>query len=221
MTVFMGPRFRGDDSRNQRKPCEMSFVGRSVPRLEDQPLVKGQGRFAADIAFPHMLHMRVVRSAHAHGRIVAIDCEAARAAPGVVAVWTHRDVADIPPIDFRLTRIEGLAPYRQPVLAASRVRYVGEPVAALFATDPYLAEDAADLVTVEVEELPVLLDASAPAGEFDDGRSTEAAVVEKSYGDISAAFGNAHAVVELDLSIGRHSGVPMETRGAIARYDAG
>ena len=114
---------------------DMSFVGRSVPRLEDRPLVTGRGRFAADVVFPHMLHMRVVRSAHAHGRIVSIDTSAARALPGVVAVWTFADVADIPPIDFRLTRIEGLAPYRQTILAARRVRYVGEPVAAVFATD--------------------------------------------------------------------------------------
>ena len=198
----------------------MTFVGRSVPRLEDGPLVTGRGRFAADIAFPHMLHMRVVRSGHAHGRIVSIDTTAARAAPGVVAVWTFADVADIPPIDFRLTRIEGLAAYRQTILASGRVRYVGDPVAAVFAADPYLAEDAADLVEVAVEELPVLLDASAAPGEFDTGRSTEAAIVEKSYGDVAAAFRAAHAVVELDLAIGRHSGVPIETRGAIACHDA-
>jgi aerobic carbon-monoxide dehydrogenase large subunit len=198
----------------------MTFVGRSVSRLEDQPLVKGCGRFAGDIAFPEMLHMRIVRSPHAHGRLVSIDRAAAQAAPGIVAVWAHTDVADIPPIDFRLTRIEGLAPYRQPILAEGRVRYVGEPVAAVFATDPYLAEDAADLVSVEIEELPVLLDASAAPGEFEDGRSTEAATLQKSYGDVAAAFRDAHAVVELDLSVGRHSGVPIETRGAIARYDA-
>src|SRR6266540_1428434 len=199
----------------------MSFVGRSVPRLEDRPLVTGRGRFAADVGFPHMLHMRVVRSSHAHGRIVSIDASAAQALPGVVAVWTFADVADIPPIDFRLTRIEGLAPYRQTILARQRVRYVGEPVAAVFATDAYVAEDAADLVAVSVEELPVILDASAAPGEFEDGRSTEPAIVEKSYGDVAAAFRDAHAVVELDLAIGRHSGVPLETRGAIARHDAG
>jgi carbon-monoxide dehydrogenase large subunit/6-hydroxypseudooxynicotine dehydrogenase subunit gamma len=198
----------------------MSFVGRSVPRLEDRPLVTGRGRFAADIAFPHMLHMRVVRSGHAHGDIKAIDIGAAQAAPGVVAVWTFADVAEIPPIDFRLTRIEGLAPYRQTVLAHERVRYVGEPVAAVFAIDPYLAEDAADLVTVEIGELPVLLDASLTPTEFAEGRTTEAATVEKSYGDVDAAFREAHAVVALDLAVGRHSGVPLETRGAIARYDA-
>ncbi len=197
----------------------MGVVGKSVPRLEDAPLVTGRGRFAADVAFPHMLHMRVVRSSHAHGRIVSIDATAARAARGVVAVWTFSDVADIPPIDVRLTRIEGLAAYRQTILASGRVRYVGDPVAAVFATDPYRAEDAADLVEVVVEELPVLLDAGAAPGEFDTGRSTEAAVVEKSYGELAAAFAAAHTVVELDLAIGRHSGVPIETRGAIGRYD--
>jgi aerobic carbon-monoxide dehydrogenase large subunit len=198
----------------------MGVIGRSVPRLEDRPLVAGRGTFAADVAFPHMLHMRVVRSAHAHAQIMSIDASAARALPGVAAVWTSADVSDIPPIDFRLTRVEGLAPYRQPILARERVRYVGEPVAAVFAADPYVAEDAADLVEVTAEELPVILDASVPPGEFEPGRSTEPAILEKSYGDIAAAFHAAHAVVELDLAVGRHSGVPLETRGAIARYDA-
>src|SRR5215469_6875295 len=198
----------------------MSFVGRSVTRLEDRPLVTGRGGFAADIAFPHMLHMRVVRSGHAHGRIMSIDAGAALAMAGVVAVWTSADVSEVPPIDFRLSRIEGLAPYRQPILARERVRYVGEPVAAVFAVDPYVAEDAADLVAVAVDELPVVLDAGAAPGEFEDGRSTEPAVVEKSYGDVAAAFHDAAEIVELDLSVGRHSGVPLETRGAIANYDA-
>jgi len=198
----------------------MSVVGRSVRRLEDPPLVRGCGQFAADVAFPHMLHMRVVRSAHAHGRIVSIDGSAAVALPGVAAVWTSADVAEIPPIDFRLTRIEGLTPYRQPILARARLRYVGEPVAAVFATDPYVAEDATDLVAIEVEDLPVVLDASAAPGEFEPGCSTEPAIVEKSYGDVAAAWRDAAIVVELDLAIGRHAGVPLETRGAIARYDA-
>src|SRR5262245_51385724 len=199
----------------------MGVIGRSVPRLEDRPLVTGRGRFAADMSFPHQLHMRIVRSAHAHGRIVSIDRAAALALPGVVAVWTFDDVADVPPIDFRLTRIEGLEPYRQHVLAKQRVRYVGEPVAAVFADDPYTAEDAADLVTVEVEDLPVLLAADAPTGEFEPGRSTEPTLIHKEYGDVDAAFRAAHAVIELDLAVGRHSGVPLETRGAVGRYDAG
>src|SRR5262249_5564338 len=198
----------------------MSVVGRSVRRLEDPPLVTGRGQFAADVAFPHMLQMRVVRSAHAQGGILSIDVDAALAVPGVAAVWTSADVADIPPIDFRLTRIEGLTPYRQPILARACLRYVGEPVAAVFATDPYVAEDAADLVAIEIEDLAVVLDASAAPGEFEPGRSTEPAIVEKSYGDVEAAWRDAAIVVKLDLAIGRHSGVPLETRGAVARYDA-
>ncbi len=199
----------------------MAFVGRSVPRLEDPPLVTGRGLFAADVSFAHQLHMRVVRSTHAHGRILSIDASAAKAGPGVVAAWTAADVADIPPIGFRLTRIEGLDPYRQPILARDQVRYVGEPVAVVFATDPYLAEDAADLVSVEVEELPVLLAADAPPGTFDQNYSTEVALVHKGFGDVDATLASAHTVVTLNLAVGRHSGVPMETRGAIARETRG
>jgi CO/xanthine dehydrogenase Mo-binding subunit len=197
----------------------MVWVGRSVPRIEDRPLLTGRGRFAADVGFAKMLHMRLVRSARAHGRIHSIDASPALALAGVAAVWTGADVRDIPPIDFRLTRIEGLAPYRQPILAQGDARYVGEPVAAVFADDKYLAEDAADLVVVEIEELPVILDASGSAGEHAQGHASEATIVEKSYGDLAAAFAHAHAVIELDLAVGRQSGVPIETRGAIARYD--
>ena len=121
------------------------WIGQSVTRLEDPPLVRGRGRFAADISFPHQLHMRIVRANHAHGRIATIDTSAARALPGVVAIWTSADIADVPPIDFREGRIPAFEPYRQPVLAAEKVRYVGEPVAAVFADDPYVAEDAADV----------------------------------------------------------------------------
>jgi len=199
---------------------KVNFVGQSVTRLEDRPLLMGRGRFAADVSFAQQLHMRVVRSNFAHGRLRSIDASAALATPGVHAVWTAADVADIPPIDFRLSRIEGLEPYRQRLFAAGFVRYVGEPVAAVFANDPYLAEDAAELVTLDVEELPAILSADERPGEFEPGRSTEPAIVRKGYGDVDAAFRTAHAVVAATLSIGRHSGVPLETRGAIARYDA-
>ncbi|MBV9971228.1 MAG: xanthine dehydrogenase family protein [Xanthobacteraceae bacterium] len=198
----------------------MGFVGRSVKRLEDRPLVTGRGRFAADIEFPHQLHMRVVRSPVANGRLVGIDASTARAMPGVAAVWTFADIRGMPPIDFRLSRIESLAAYRQTVLASKRVRYVGDPVAAVFAADAYVAEDAADVVAVDIEEEPALLDADGTVGAFDERHGTEAAVIEKGYGDLDAAFRSAHAVVEVAVEIGRHSGVPMETRGAIARYDA-
>jgi len=198
---------------------ERRVLGHPVPRIEDRPLVTGHGLYAGDVSFPHQLHMRIVRSAHAHARIVAIDTVAARALPGVVAVWTVDDITDLPPIDFRDPSAEALKPYRQPVLARGRVRYVGDPVAAVFAEDPYIAEDAAELVDIEVAPLPVLMGAQE-LGEFDDGRATEPTIVRHSFGDIDAAFADAHAVVEVELTIGRHSGVPMETRGAIGRYDA-
>jgi aerobic carbon-monoxide dehydrogenase large subunit len=196
------------------------LVGKSVLRKEDGPLLRGEGKFAADVNFPNQLHMRVVRSTYAHGRIVSVNLAPALALPGVIAAWSFKDVADVPPIDFRLTRLEQLAAYRQTILAKDKVRYVGDPVAVVFAEDPYLAEDAAEHVEVEIEELPVILHADGEIGEFGDGLPTETALIDKSYGDVDAAFATAHATVELSLSIGRHSGVPMETRGAIGRYIA-
>jgi aerobic carbon-monoxide dehydrogenase large subunit len=206
-------------------PCQTSATpgrtfGRKLPRLEDPPLLTGRGRFIADIGFPHQLHMRIVRSPSAHALLRRVDIAAALAAPGVAAVWTADDLADLPPIDFRDPAAEALRPYRQPILARERLRYVGEPVAAVFATDPYFAEDAADLVSVEADELAPVLDAGAAAGSFGPGLSTEALVLRAGYGDIDAGFAAAHAVVAVDLVIGRHTGVPLETRGALANFDA-
>ena len=212
---------RGRGMSMDREPASGRVLGRSVPRLEDPPLVTGRGQFVGDIALP-------ASAAHAGRALALCPCRVARAStsrrrwrrPGVVAVWTGADIADLPPIDFRDPAGEALRPYRQPLLARDRLRYVGEPVAAVFATDPYLAEDAADLVAIEADELPPLLDASAPPGQLRAGPSTEALVLRAGYGDVDAAFASAHAVVALDLTIGRHSGVPLETRGALARYDA-
>jgi aerobic carbon-monoxide dehydrogenase large subunit len=197
-----------------------SWVGASVERLEDGPLVTGKGLFAADINFARQLHMRIVRSERAHAALKAIHTAEAAAVPGVVAVWTSKDIDDLPPIEFREGPQPKLAPFRQHVLARERVRYVGEPIAAVFAEDPYVAEDAAELVTVDLEDLPVLLDAASSPTEFAPGLSTEATVCKQEYGDIPRAFENSVHTVELDLAIGRHSGVPLETRGALGRYDA-
>jgi carbon-monoxide dehydrogenase large subunit len=194
-------------------------IGERVLRLEDGPLLAGTGTFAADWSFPGTLHMRVVRANVAHGVISGIDTSAAEAMDGVVAVWTPADVAEIPLIDFRATKYTGLETYKQPVLARERVRYVGEPVAVVFAEDPHTAEDAANLVFVDIDELPAITDATAEPVEFLPGHDTEATIIEKGYGDVDAAFGDAYGVVELDLRIGRHSGVPLECRGGLARVD--
>src|SRR5687768_15471423 len=164
------------------------FIGQSVTRLEDLPLVTGRGRYAADINFPGQLHMRVVRSGHAHGRIRSIDASEARALPGVIAAWTAADVTGVHRISLREGPDPRLDPYLQPVLATGRVRYVGEPVAVVFAADPYLAEDAADRVRVEVEDLSPVLDAAAAPMEFDADRHTEPLVLRKGYGDVDAAL---------------------------------
>ncbi|MEE2970970.1 MAG: xanthine dehydrogenase family protein molybdopterin-binding subunit [Pseudomonadota bacterium] len=196
----------------------LGHLGDSVVRLEDPPLVAGKGRYAGDMNFPNQLHMRMVRSPYAHGEIKSIDTAEAEAMPGVVAVWTSETILDIPPIDFREGVNPALEMFRQYPLARGLVRYVGDPVAAVFAEDPYLAEDAAELVVIHVDELPVLIDVYDPPQDFKDG-TTEAALMEQAYGDVEKAFADAYKTVEIDVKIGRHSGVPLETRGAIGRYD--
>ena len=201
------------------RPNRKRYIGEPLTRLEDFPLVTGRARFVSDLSFPRQLHARIVRSAYARGRIVCIDLDEALAMEGVVAIWTSADLADIPNIPFRATAIGGLDPYTQPALARGYVRYVGEPVAVVIAEDAYLAEDAAELVLVEIEPEEPYLDASVTPVPFAPGLGGEPVIVKKGYGDVEAAFASAHAVVELDLSVGRHSAVPMETRGLIGRFD--
>ncbi|WP_087622253.1 xanthine dehydrogenase family protein molybdopterin-binding subunit [Aeromicrobium sp. PE09-221] len=211
------------------------MIGSRALRIEDRVLLRGAGRFAADTQRAGELHMRVVRSPVAHGRIVSIDGTEALRLEGVTAVWTYADVADLPAIGFRLTPREELLPYRQPVLARSVVRYVGEPVAVVFAESSYLAEDAAELVDVEIESLPAHLDPDAEPvvwvdaeqaswaagnGERLPAQDSEASVFTIGYGDVDAAFSSGEGrVFTMDARIGRHTGVPMECRGLVAVYD--
>lgn len=203
----------------------MSQVGSRVPRLEDPRLLTGRGTFADDVDRPGQLHLRVVRSTVAHGRLAGVDTTAAAALPGVVAVLEGAEL-DLPPIPVRLSPDRSrLEPYLQPVLARDRVRYVGEPVAAVVARDPYLAEDAAELVVVSYEELGPVLDAelaTAPgAPELFDGQSNEVAELAMSFGDAEAAFASAAHVVSVDVAVGRQTAVPIETRGLVAEWSGG
>ncbi|MBI1759668.1 MAG: xanthine dehydrogenase family protein molybdopterin-binding subunit [Actinobacteria bacterium] len=201
----------------------MTVVGRSVPRLEDPRLLRGRGRFHDDVTRPGQLWLRVVRSSVAHARIRAVDTEAAANLPGVVSVITASDLAGLPRIPVRQPA-PGIdfTPYLQPPLADGFVRYVGDPVAAVVAEDPFTAEDAAELVTMDLEELPVALDARASVDlrpECWAGARAEIGVVEFGYGDVDHTIEGAPHVVSLHLRVGRHSGTPLETRGLVAEYD--
>lgn len=194
----------------------MRHLGRSLPRLEDPVLVTGRGRFAGDVIFPDQLHMRVVRSSVASGRLKGIDASAALAVPGVVAVWTAKDVSRIAPVGFRVAGAEALEPHLQPILAHATLRYVGEPVAAVFAESAGAADDAAELVTLDVELLePVLV------GGARGPQPVETLAVRKSFGNLHAAFDRADRIVETTVSLARDGGVPLETRVTAARWDAG
>ncbi|HXV92104.1 MAG TPA: xanthine dehydrogenase family protein molybdopterin-binding subunit, partial [Pseudonocardia sp.] len=201
----------------------MSALGRSVRRLEDDRLLRGRGRFHDGVTRAGQLWMRVVRSPVAHARIEAVDPGAALALDGVHGVYTAADLDPLPRIPVRQV-VPGidLAPYLQAPLASGFVRYVGDPVAVVLADDPYLAEDAADLVRLDLTELPVDLDARAAAAgtpESWGGATAEAAVVEIGYGDVDAVFESAPHVVAVDLRVGRHGGTPLEPRGLVADHD--
>lgn len=192
------------------------LVGSRVLRKEDARLLTGRGRFGADVQRPRTLHVRIVRSSAAAGRLVGVDVTAAREVPGVVEVVT---AADLPPglrIPVRL-KVQGidLSAHLQPILAGDEVRYVGQPVAVVVAEDPYVAEDGAELVEVDIEPTEVLLDATTAQ------ESDVAADFSMGYGDVDAAFGNAAHVVALDFHVGRHTAVPMEPRALVVEPGAG
>jgi aerobic carbon-monoxide dehydrogenase large subunit len=140
------------------------FIGKALPRREDARLLTGRGQFVADLKLPDMLHAVFVRSSVAHGRIRSVDLSSAAAAPGVVMVMSGADLLQLlPPVpDTQLSlprkwtaqvQHSFLNP-QQPLLAHDKVRHVGEAVAVILAESRYLAEDAAELVKVDVEPLP-------------------------------------------------------------------
>jgi aerobic carbon-monoxide dehydrogenase large subunit len=188
-------------------------------------LLTGTEPFVADVRLPGQLSAAMVRSSVAHGAIRSVDVLNARAQPGVVAVFTAQDIASdlgaVPVIRPRLSYDDSLRPYFQPVLAVERVRFVGEPIALVVAESRAAAEDAADLVVVEVEALEPILDvwAADDAASLFDGVPNRIDV-RAGYGDAAAALGQADVVVSERLEIGRHSGIPMETRGLVADWDA-
>src|SRR5262245_43312823 len=132
-------------------PASVKFIGAPIKRLEDPRLLAGRGRYVDDLARPGMAHAIVVRSPHAHARVRRIDGRRALALPGVLALLTGADLAGVPAIPLRQAGKPGHAAFLQTPLAGDTVRYVGQPVAVLVATDRAGAADARDLVEVDYE----------------------------------------------------------------------
>ncbi|MFD8338448.1 xanthine dehydrogenase family protein molybdopterin-binding subunit [Streptomyces solisilvae] len=202
------------------------LVGRSVARREDPRLLSGRGRFVDDIELPGMLHAQFVRSTVAHGTITEIDLTGVRQVPGVVAAFTADDL-ELGDITARLGRpLSEFVPTAMPVLARDRVRYVGEPVAVVIARDPYLAEDGLEAARVTYAPLPPITceeQALAPDAPRVHAEAAENTLVDVSLfatEGIDEIFDQAPCVVDVDVRTGRQNALPLETRGAVAQWDA-
>lgn len=204
------------------------IIGQSVPRVEDQALLTGKGRFVDDIHFPGMLHAAFVRSPHAHAAVRAINVEAATSMPGVRAVFTLQDIA--PHMTTTVLRTALPSPafvleLHRPVLASTEVTYVGEAVAVVLAEDRYLAEDAAALVDVEYDPLPAAVDLRRAAQMGSPTVQTGlphniVAEFELGFGDVDKVFRDAPHVFGEELVQHRGGSHSVECRGVVARHDA-
>jgi carbon-monoxide dehydrogenase large subunit len=206
-----------------------TYVGKKITRLEDDILLAGEATFIDDIRLDGMLHLAVVRSQMAHARITSIDVSAAREVPGVAVIYTIDDLLPVlsqerVPENFPTPgdRVD-VGPY---ILARDEVCYVGEPIVAIIAENRYVAEDAAQLVVVDYDPLPVLADprdsAKSDAPPVNSRQAEPGNIVHNldfGHGDVDKAFASAAHVVRSELY--QHRGVSnsMECRGSIARYD--
>lgn len=197
------------------------WIGRHFPPIEDKRFVLGKGRYVNDVVLPGMLHLATVPSPYAHARIRNIDTSKAEQAPGVVKVITGdalSDWMDSIPQNLHLPNVVWYP------LAVGKARYAGEWVAAVVATSRYLAEDAAELIDVDYEPLAPVVDPEAaiqPAAPVlhEAHGSNIAFQTAMDFGDVDGAFQQAAHVFEDRYRWSRHSGVPMETFGAVAAWD--
>ncbi|WP_396911055.1 xanthine dehydrogenase family protein molybdopterin-binding subunit [Mycolicibacterium sp.] len=202
------------------------LVGTDVARIADIPLLTGTGRYIADLDVEGQAYARVVRSPVAHARILAVEVAEALAMPGVVAVLTADDLPDVRiPIRLPMAETPEALKALQPPLARDKVRYVGEPVALVIAEDPFIAEDAAEYVELDLDELDckldVLGDERGGATRIHDALTSNTVNrIPLLVGDVDAAFSEADIVVRRQLRMHRHSAVPMETRGLLAEPNA-
>src|SRR5258705_1605990 len=201
------------------------YVGQRVKRTEDPRLIKGLAHYVDDIRLPDTLHVAFVRSVYAHARISNIDSSEALKAPGVVAVYTGKDVAEkIGPGPCASALPELKVPDHR-VLAQDKVYFVGHPIAAVVATDRYAARDAVDLVMVDYEDLPAVVDVEEAAKgtaviheNFGDNIAYKLTAGE---GDIQAALAASDHVIKQRIVHQRLAPIAMEPRGVLARYFPG
>ena len=208
----------------------MSYIGQPLKRFEDAPLVTGQGSFIGDITLPNMLHAAVFRSDYPHAVIRSVDLSAAHDLPGVVAVLTAADIEgvlqDLPSRPMAGERmVEEMNPPSHPLLARGKVCYTGQAVALVVAEDRYLSQEALELITVDYQPLPPVMDP-------DEAVSSDSPVIHPELGgnvairarqgggDVDAAFAMADHVVKQKYDSQRVAPAPLETRGIIADYDS-
>ncbi len=204
-----------------------SYIGRSVPRPNLQRLTQGRGQYVSDVTLPRMAHVAYVRSPHAHARIVKIATDAAKKAPGVIAVVTGAELAKVmTPWVGVLTHLKGLKSAPQSPIAIERACWQGEAVCAAVARTRAEAEDACELVEVNYEELPavtdpeIALDAKTPVihASLGDNLCFERKL---DIGAVDKAFAESDAVVETTFNFGRHTGVTNEPRAVVADWNEG
>lgn len=212
---------------------EQTLVGTSVRRVEDDALLRGLGRFVADIHRPGELHAAFLRSPYAHAKVLRLQLDRARSLPGVVAVVDHTDLPRRPlppwltenPPPLLVERLHPLlrdAP--RYALVTDRARYVGEPLAMVVADSRYVAEDALELIDLEMEPLPSVSSIDAALAEsapllhegWDDNVGVQITVAK---GDPASALENADVVIKEVFTIQRQAGYPIETRGVLADLD--
>ncbi|MBW4983307.1 xanthine dehydrogenase family protein molybdopterin-binding subunit [Mameliella sp. CS4] len=202
-----------------------SYIGKTVPRPNAEKLVQGRGRYVDDITLPRMVHVAFVRSQLAHARITGIDTEAAKAVKGVLRVFTGPDLAEVcTPWVGVLAHLKGLKSPPQHALAVDRACWVGEPVVAVVATTRAAAEEAATLVEVDYDPLPVVtdtmtaLDPDTPLIHPDLGDNLAFQRLHEE-GDVDAALADAHRVVSARFRTARHTGVTLEPRSILVDWN--
>jgi len=201
-----------------------NYVGERIKRTEDPRLIKGLAHYVDDIRLPDTLHVAFVRSVYAHARITNIDTSKALKAPGVVAVYTGKDVTQIGPVPCA-GALPGLKVPDYRVLAQGKVYFVGHPIAAVVARDAYAARDAVDLVIVDYDDLPVVVDVEAAAKGgpviYEDFGDNIAYKLTAGEGDIDAALAASDHVLKQRIVHQRLAPIAMEGRGVLARYFPG